>query len=896
MSVQTNPVKTTCPYCGVGCGIEMQPKTQTNEIVWQALGDKVHPANYGKLCVKGSSVGETLSFSGRMLAPQVHGKAVDWEEAITFVADGFRKVIAEHGPDAVAFYVSGQLLTEDYYVANKLLKGFIGTANIDTNSRLCMASAVVGYKRAFGADAVPCSYEDLELADLVVLVGSNAAWAHPIVYQRLVAAKKERPQMKVVVIDPRRTATCDLADLHLPLKPGTDAALFNGLLSYLVASGSVDSDFIAEHTEGFKEACEMAQAELGTLSAVATTCELDEADLLTFFQWTVQLDRMVTLYSQGVNQSSSGVDKSNAIINCHLATGRIGRPGMGPFSITGQPNAMGGREVGGLANQLAAHMDFSSAEDIDRVARFWQARNMAQQNGLKAVDMFQAVAEGKIKAIWIINTNPVVSMPEADKVKAALQACGLVVVSDCMQNTDTTEVADVLLPALTWGETDGMVTNSDRTISRQRRFIDGPELARSDWWMLTQVAKKLGFVDAFDYQTPADIFREHAELSGFENDGKRDFDISALAMISNEEYGAFSPMAWPINEQFPKGCKRMFADGQFYTPNRKARFIAVQPRLPQNPTSETYPLILNTGRIRDQWHTMTRTAKTAKLMAHIDEPFIQVHPLDAKTYGVTEGCLARVHNDLGDFVGRVVVDAGQRQGSLFVPMHWTAQYASQARADVLVKAATDPLSGQPESKHSPVALEAYDVQWQGFALSRTELETSDFDYWIKIKGKSYFHYELSGQKLLEDDRAWSKLANFDQDLDGLEKIEYQDEATGTRRMAWLKDGQLELVVFVSEQQALPGRHWLGDLFAKQTLEARDRFYLLAGQASGAKDEGKTICSCFSVGLNTLVDAIHSQGLTSVEAIGQALKAGTNCGSCIPELTEILNQELHVELH
>ncbi|MDG6774129.1 molybdopterin-dependent oxidoreductase [Thiomicrorhabdus sp. ZW0627] len=896
MSEQISPIKTTCPYCGVGCGIEMQPKTQKNEIVWQALGDKVHPANYGKLCVKGSSVGETLSFSGRMLAPQVHGKAVDWEEAITFVADGFRKVIAEHGPDAVAFYVSGQLLTEDYYVANKLLKGFIGTANIDTNSRLCMASAVVGYKRAFGADAVPCSYEDLELADLVVLVGSNAAWAHPIVYQRLVAAKKERPQMKVVVIDPRRTATCDLADLHLPLKPGTDAALFNGLLSYLVASGSVDSDFIAEHTEGFKEACEMAQAELGTLSAVAATCELDEADLLTFFQWTVQLDRMVTLYSQGVNQSSSGVDKSNAIINCHLATGRIGRPGMGPFSITGQPNAMGGREVGGLANQLAAHMDFSSAEDIDRVARFWQARNMAQQNGLKAVDMFQAVAEGKIKAIWIINTNPVVSMPEADKVKAALQACGLVVVSDCMQNTDTTEVADVLLPALTWGETDGMVTNSDRTISRQRRFIDGPELARSDWWMLTQVAKKLGFADAFDYQTPADIFREHAELSGFENDGKRDFDISALAMISNEEYGAFSPMAWPINERFPKGCKRMFADGQFYTPNRKARFIAIQPRLPQNPTSETYPLILNTGRIRDQWHTMTRTAKTAKLMAHIDEPFIQVHPLDAEKYGVTEGCLARVHNDLGAFVGRVVVDAGQRQGSLFVPMHWTAQYASQARADVLVNATTDPLSGQPESKHSPVALEAYDVQWQGFALSRAELETSDFDYWIKIKGKSYFHYELAGKNLLKNDQAWSKLANFDQNLEGLEKVEYQDEATGTRRVAWLKDGQLELVVFVSEQQALPGRHWLGGLFSKQTLEARERFYLLAGQASGAKDEGRTICSCFSVGLNTLVEAIHSQRLSNVEAIGQALKAGTNCGSCIPELTEILDQELHVELH
>jgi assimilatory nitrate reductase catalytic subunit len=887
-------VQTTCPYCGVGCGMKVTPHEASPRSIsgiesYQVtvIGDKSHPANKGRLCVKGSSAGETVDFDGRMFAPQVNGKEVSWDSALNTVADAFKNIIKEHGSDAVAFYVSGQLLTEDYYVANKLMKGFMGSANIDTNSRLCMASAVVGYKRAFGSDTVPCSYEDLELADLIVIVGSNTAWAHPIVYQRIVAEKKRRPDLKVVVVDPRKTATCDLADLHLPLKPGADAVLFNGLLAHLAQADALDQDFIAQHTEGFEQALHAAQNEPGHLKMVAEQCVLDEADVQQFFDWVVARPKMVTLYSQGINQSSSGVDKSNAIINCHLATGRIGKEGAGPFSITGQPNAMGGREVGGLANQLAAHMDFNKPENIDRVARFWNAENMATQNGLKAIDMFQAVGNGKIKAIWIINTNPVVSMPDADAVKKALAGCEMVVVSDCMQNTDTTAVANVLLPALTWGEVDGTVTNSDRTISRQRKFMKGPEQARSDWWMICQVAQKMGFKAAFNYQNEADIFREHAALSGFENNGTRDFDISRLATLSKEDYATLAPFQWPLNAQHPQGTKRMFTDKQFFTPSGNAQFIAIRPKAPQTPTSKAYPFILNTGRVRDQWHTMTRTAKTPKLMAHTDEPYVSLHPDDAAQQGLIAGELAHVENTLGVVIARVVLDEGQRKGSLFVPMHWTAQYASHGRVDVLVSAVNDPLSGQPEFKHCPVNITPYIAKWHGFILSRKPIQTDSLEYWVKVKGKQFYRYEIAGQYALENLESWSESLLGQNG----EVIEYNDCKGARYRKALVENNKLQSVLFIAPSTELPPRSWLGSVFTKSELDAKTRLNLLAGQLSGAKDEGKMICSCFGIGLNTIVEAIHKDKLTSVEAIGKALKAGTNCGSCLPELTDILANEL-----
>lgn len=887
-------VKTTCPYCGVGCGMEITPRKKTDPGKLESFEVKVvglneHPANQGRLCVKGSSAGETVNSEGRMLHPQINGQKVDWETALSYVADKFQSIIKEYGPDAVAFYVSGQFLTEDYYVANKLIKGFMGTANIDTNSRLCMASAVAGYKRAFGSDTVPCSYEDLETADLITLVGSNAAWAHPIVYQRMAAAKKARPQMKIIVVDPRKTATCDIADLHLPIKPGMDAALFNGLLAYLGQNNAINQDYIANHTEGFEAALAQAIEKQGSLEAVAAQCDVPIEDLQTWFEWSASTEKMVTLYSQGVNQSSSGVDKSNAIINCHLATGRIGKEGMGPFSITGQPNAMGGREVGGLANQLAAHMDFNKPENIDRVARFWQAPNMAQENGLKAVDMFQAVGEGKIKAIWIMNTNPVVSMPDADAVKAALESCDMVVVQDCMQHTDTTDTGNVLLPSTTWGETDGAVTNSDRTISIQRQFMQGPENARPDWWILSEVAKRMGWEQAFNYQSAADIFREHAQLSGFENNGSRDFDISAFAEITEQQYADFEPVQWPVNAKNPNGTKRMFADGHFFTASGKAQFIAIEPKSPLRTTSAELPFVFNTGRIRDQWHTMTRTAKTAKLMTHKDEPYLTIHPKDARKTGVIEGALAKASNELGTFIGRVELSETQRRGEVFAPIHWTGQYASHGRVDALVSAVTDPFSGQPESKHSVVKVEHYAAKWHGFVLSRHALKTDDLEYWVKIKGQQFYRYEMAGESEMKNSQAWSKaLLEFDATQDW---IEYIDESTGHYRAAILEEGRLQGVIFLAPGHESPSRNWLGEMFAEMELDGADRRSILAGKACGAKDEGRTICTCFGVGVNTIIEAIHEQKLTSVEAIGKALKAGTNCGSCVPELKDILAVEL-----
>ncbi|MEO1612486.1 MAG: molybdopterin-dependent oxidoreductase, partial [Pseudomonadota bacterium] len=496
---------TTCPYCGVGCGV-LAALDETGGAV--VKGDPDHPANFGRLCSKGSALGETVGLEGRLLHPTIGGARATWDDAIGRVATAFADAIREHGPESVAIYGSGQLLTEDYYVANKFMKGFVGSANIDTNSRLCMASTVAGHKRAFGSDTVPGTYEDLEEADLIVLVGSNLAWCHPVLYQRIVAAKAARPAMKVVNVDPRRTATSDLADLHLALAPGSDVALFNGLLAKIDARGGVYADFAGRHVDGLPEALAAARAD----DPAATG--LDPETLAAFYDLWVGTEKVVTVFSQGVNQSTSGVDKVNAIINCHLATGRIGRPGMGPFSVTGQPNAMGGREVGGLSNMLACHLALENAAHRDAVRAHWGAPAIASRPGLKAVDLFRACAEGKIKALWIMSTTPAVSMPEADAVRDAIKATPFVAVSDILPDTDTALLADVLLPAAGWGEKSGTVTNSDRTISRQRAFLPTPGEARPDWRIVSDVAAAMGFGDAFAYERPADIFREHAALSG----------------------------------------------------------------------------------------------------------------------------------------------------------------------------------------------------------------------------------------------------------------------------------------------------------------------------------------------------------------------------------------------
>jgi assimilatory nitrate reductase catalytic subunit len=550
-------IRTTCPYCGVGCGLQVAPDGSV-------AGDPDHPANFGRLCSKGAALGETLATAGRLLHPTIDRRRATWDEALDRIAARFADTIAEDGPDAVALYVSGQFLTEDYYVANKLMKGFVGTANIDTNSWLCMASSVAGHIRAFGEDIVPGCYDDIDSADLVVLVGSNAAWCHPVLYQRLAAAR-EAYGTRVVVIDPRRTATCDIADLHLALRPGSDVALFAGLLVHLADSGACDPTWTRDCTTGFPAALAAAREAAPSIAAAAATADIPIRDLAQFYDWFAATERTVTLYSQGVNQSSAGTDKVNAIINCHLATGRIGRPGMGPFSLTGQPNAMGGREVGGLATQLAAHMSFAEPADLDRVQRFWGAPRLASRPGLKAVELFDAVLDGQVRALWILGTNPADSMPRADRVRAALALCPFVAVSDCWPN-DTTRFANVVLPAAGWGEKDGTVTNSERRISRQRAFRAAPDEARPDWWMLAEVARRMGWEAAFPYRSAADIFREHAALSAFKNDGpvRRLFDIGALAEIS-EYHGVTGSLRYQPGTGDPiKGAVIMqIKDGRF---------------------------------------------------------------------------------------------------------------------------------------------------------------------------------------------------------------------------------------------------------------------------------------------------------------------------------------------
>src|SRR5262249_4006324 len=566
------------------------------------------------------------------------------------------------------------------------------SANVDTNSRLCMASSVAGHRRAFGADTVPGTYSDLDEADLIVLVGSNTAWCHPVLFQRMLRNKAERGA-RIVVIDPRRTVTAEEADLFLPIAPGTDTALFCGLFVHLIRRGASDENYIATHTTGFAEVFARAHAISADTAATARATGLTQRSVEHFFDLFYGAARVVTCFSQGVNQSAQGTDKVNAILNCHLATGRIGRPGMGPFSLTGQPNAMGGREVGGLANQLAAHMGFAP-EEGDRVRRFWRAPRMAAHEGLKAVDMFDAVGRGEIRALWVMATNPAVSLPRAGAVRAALQRLELFVVSDNVLANDTIAAgADVLLPAAAWGEKDGTVTNSERRISRQRAFLPAPGEARPDWWIVCEVAKRMGFADAFSFSSPVDVFREHAALSAFENNGGRDFDLGALATLSDTHYDALDPVQWGGGES-----RRFFAAGGFFTPDRRARFVAPEQPAPRTEISEKFPFRLNTGRMRDQWHTMTRSGTSPRLSAHCPEPFVAVHPADAAALDLTDAGFARVTTRHGACVLKVRLDSGQPHGSLFAPIHWSDATASHARVGDLVGPDTDPFSGQPEAK------------------------------------------------------------------------------------------------------------------------------------------------------------------------------------------------------
>ncbi|WP_417271280.1 molybdopterin-dependent oxidoreductase [Celeribacter sp.] len=847
-------IRTTCPYCGVGCGVLADADGTIK-------GDPDHPANFGRLCSKGAALGETIDLEGRLLRPMVHGEATDWDTALDLVAEKFSAAIAEHGPDSVAFYASGQLLTEDYYVANKLMKGFIGSANIDTNSRLCMASSVAGHKRAFGTDTVPGTYEDLEQADLIVLVGSNLAWCHPVLHQRIAAAKEARPSMRIVNIDPRRTATSDLADLHLSIAPDGDVALFNGVLAHLAKTGRIDAAYTSAHVNGLAAALKTAQA------TNLDDTGLKAHDLAAFFELWASTEKVVTVYSQGVNQSQSGTDKVNAILNCHLATGRIGKAGMGPFSVTGQPNAMGGREVGGLANMLANHLDIENAGHRAAVQGFWASPAICTKQGFKAVDLFQACAEGKIKALWVMSTNPAVSLPDAGSVAEAIARVPFVVTSDMIEKTDTNALADVLLPVAGWGEKNGTVTNSERRISRQRAFLEAPGEARPDWQIVSDVAKRMGFGDAFDYQSPAEIFAEYVALDGALSPTVRDLDLSIFADV---DYAEMIPIQWPRNGH------RFFADGRFYHADGKARMIAVSaPKLPRS------RFALNTGRNRDQWHTMTRTGKSRRLGAHLAEPYVEIHPVDAAELGAEHGAIIEVENAHGTALLRALITDRGPQGQLFAPMHWTRQRTRNGTVNTLTAPVVDPVSGQPALKSGAVTAQVYRAKWYGFLACRSEPAPSA-PYAAVARTATGWQMELAGRKPSAD---WAAEA---QNITGLQHADVSiqtDPSRGTTRVAIAVDGVIEALLFVAPRPVVVARNAIISLIGTETssLEA------LAGRsAANQPDAGATVCACFNVGRNTLLSAIEG-GATSVAALGEMTCAGTNCGSCKPELKALISE-------
>jgi assimilatory nitrate reductase catalytic subunit len=674
------------------------------------------------------------------------------------------------------------------------------------------------------------------------------AWTHPVLYQRLVQARAVNPAMKVVVVDPRRTATCDIADLHLNLAPGSDAGLFVGLLN---AMGPGESD-----------AHQLARE--WPVSRVAAFCDLPPETVETFYQWFIAAPRAITLYTMGINQSASGSDKCNAIINVHIASGKINREGCGPFSLTGQPNAMGGREVGGLANQLAAHMNFEP-NDLRRVARFWGSERLAQTPGLMAVELFDAIARGEVKAVWIMGTNPAVSLPDSHAVCQALAACPLVIVSEVMRDTDTSRFAHVRFPALGWGEKEGTVTNSERRISRQRAFLPAPGEAKPDWWIIARIAERLGHGAAFGWQHPQEIFGEHAALTAWENNGERALNLGELAHLSREQWDNLAPWQWPVDRA------RL----------HRARLVAVEPQRHGATPDALYPFILNTGRVRDQWHTMTRTGYVPRLMQHSDEPTVEINPSDAARLGLQDGQLARVSSPRGVMVARVRIGSAQRNGELFAPMHWNSVFARQGKINALVEGRRDPLSGQPESKQTAARLMPWQPEWQGELYCREILDLPGFVYWWRKAATGVNRLSLAADKPL---LAW--LMNHCAAQGWQLQIARSD--TQSNLLAWY-DGELMLGFWSGAERPELAHQVIGEAFDNPPQAPEARHALLSGKGtSDGPAQGRTVCSCFSVGEIAIRQAIEA-GCDSVAALGAKLRCGTNCGSCIPELKGLLAQ-------
>ena len=854
VEVPAPEVATTCCYCGIGCGVLVS--ASRNAIV-SVRGDPAHPANAGKLCTKGLALHEADGAS-RGLHPEFGGERRSWDEALELVAAEFRRTIAAHGPDAVAFYISGQLLTEDYYVFNKLAKGLIGTNNIDTNSRLCMASAVAGYKQALGADAPPACYEDVDSAECVFIAGSNTAWAHPVLHRRM---ERARPK-NVIVVDPRRTETARAATLHLQIEPGTDVALFNGMLHAMLAERWIDRDYISRHTEGF-EAVRDAVRDYAP-GVAAAVCGIGEAELLQAARLFATSRATLSLYCQGLNQSASGTAKNVALINLHLATGQIGKPGAGPFSLTGQPNAMGGREVGGMANLLSAHRDLASAEHRAEVARLWGVESVPDRPGKTAVEMFEAIRAGEIRMVWIACTNPAQSLPDQRLVHEALQRAELVVLQDAYRNTETAAYADVFLPAAGWGEKEGTMTNSERGVSRVRAAVAPPGEAWPDWKIAVEFAKRL-FPERsslLDYRSAEEIFDEHRETTR-----GRDLDITGLSYALLDERG---PQQWPFPEGAAQGRKRLYEDGVFPTPSGRARFVPAAYRPVAEMPGGRFPLRLTTGRLRDQWHSMTRTGTIARLCSHEPEARVMVHPRDLAELEIAEGELVKLASRRGHVYLPACADAGLPRGTAFLPMHWGARHlAGRGRRGVneLTLGALDPSSKQPELKHCAVRLERAELPWRLVAFAYgEELSglTASLDWAMAAA-------PYAARRLIGGERAGVRLAMAAPQPLGEEVVQRIDACLGLELAEALQSGP--------EGRRVNGRIALDG----STVHAAR----LCGDAPldpwlrDLLPRGRTVCSCFDVA-EADIDAFLSRS-ASLEALQAALKCGTSCGSCLPEL-------------
>lgn len=889
--------KSTCCYCGVGCGVVIESE---GDRIIGVRGDAEHPANFGRLCTKGATLHLSARLDNRALYPEVRAerapprRRASWDEALNLAATRFAHAVRTHGPDSVAFYISGQLLTEDYYVFNKLSKGLIGTNNIDTNSRLCMSSAVAGYKATLGADAPPTCYEDVAHARCIFIAGSNMAVAHPILFRRIEDQKARRPDLKLIVVDPRRTDTAAFADLHLPILPGTDIALYNGMLHVLLWEGLCDMAYVRAHTEGF-DALKQTLRDY-TPDAVARLCGVAAADIVQAAKWFGQSAATLSMYCQGLNQSTHGTDNNAALINLHLATAHIGKPGAGPFSLTGQPNAMGGREVGGLSNLLSAHRDMANAEHRAEVARLWGIDDVPATPGKSAVEMFEAVRRGEIRAIWIACTNPAQSMPDLNSVRAALEKAEFVVVQEAYANTDTVAYADVLLPASTWGEKTGTVTNSERRITRVRPAVLPPGEARHDWQIVVDFAHRLGRTlgderasALFPYRNAEQIFNEHRESTR-----GRDLDITGLSYDMLEHAG---PQQWPLPEGATTGKARLYSDGIYPTPDGRARFVNTKHRPTAEDTDARYP-IQTTGRLRDQWHGMSRTGTVARLFNHVAEPQLSMNPDDMRRRGLRDGDIVEIRSRRGGQSVRVVASADMRAAQAFMPMHWGGQFMHGIGVNALMPADFDPMSRQPELKHAAIQVAKLSVVETLVAMRRFT-STSDVSALELMRAMqpylSRFDYATLGLAGRENEvlvfRAYGReaidlalLSELDAllELDDVEStMRYMDVRRGVFKAARVEGDSVTVLRLCGETAA---QEWVRNMMIEGASAEAVRPWILAPISTpprGTLDRGRTVCACIDVSENEiLAQLLNGATFTELQA---TLKCGTQCGSCVPEV-------------